>query len=71
MVKHLRLLTCTQCYVVKCLFCLFGFLVVVDYENLQSNRSQGCEEFVYFLLGIVVVGGYAYSFDSTRDGYVE
>ncbi len=30
-VQHLRLLSCAECYVVKCLFRLFGFLVVVDY----------------------------------------
>ncbi len=49
------------------LFRLFGFFVVVDYEDLQSIRSQGCEELVYFFLGVVVVGGCAYSLDSTRD----
>ena len=70
-VQHLRLLTCAQCYVVKCLFRLFGFLVVVDYQNLQSKRSQGCEELVYFLLGIVVVRRYAYSLDPTRDSDVQ
>jgi hypothetical protein len=64
-------LTCTQCYVVKCLFRLFGFLVVVDYQNLQAKRSQSCEELVYFLLGIVVMGRYAYSFDPTRDSDVQ
>ena len=66
-VEHLWLLTCAECYVVECLFRLFGFLVVVDYENLQSLKSQGCEESVYFVLGVVVVGGCAYSLDSTRD----
>src|SRR6266436_8387354 len=65
-VQYLWLLTCTQCYVVKCLFGLFGFLVVVDYQNLQAKRSQGREELVYLLLGIVIMGRYAYSFDSTR-----
>jgi len=64
-------LTCAECYVVEGLFRLFGFFVVVDYEDLQSIRSQGCEELVYFLLGVVVVGGYAYSLDSTRDNDVQ
>src|SRR6266571_2868341 len=66
-VQHLWLLTCADCYVVEGLFRLFGFFVVVDYQNLQSTRSQGCEELVYFFLGVVVVGGYAYSLDSTRN----
>ena len=71
MVQHLWFLSCAECYVVKRLFCFFGFFVVVDYEYSQSKRSQGCEELVYFLLGVVVVGGYAYSLDSTRDGDVQ
>ena len=71
MVQHLWFLSCAECYVVKRLFCFFGFFVVVDYEYSQSKRSQGCEEFVYFLLGVVVVGGGAYSLDSTRDGDVQ
>ena len=65
------MLTCAECYVVKRLYRLFWFLVVVDYQYLQSKRSQGCEEFVYLFLGVIVVGGYAYSLDSTRDNDVQ
>ena len=70
-VHNLWSLTCAECYVVKCLFGFFGFLVVVDYQDSQSMTSQSCEELVYFLLGVVIVGGYPYSLDSTRDRDVQ
>src|SRR5689334_12750496 len=36
-VENLRLISCADRYVVKSLFRLFRFFVVVDYQNLQSR----------------------------------
>ena len=65
------MLTGTSRQILLCLLGLLAFFVVIDYDYFQMIMSQGCEELIDFLLGVIVVRRDAYSLDPTGNCNVQ